>query len=188
MHQITLRKKVPFISGKPSMTERELDERVKGGAKLVLLDDLVLDVSGFIAAHPGGKFLIEHNVGKDVSKFFYGGYSMEGNMGKKPASGYAHSNYARKIVNGLAIAKINVKNDESALTTICKVDTKKTVKLSKSTSIFFFESENGQVVPNFKSFFPGLRMTQKHFLVRSLEDGLHRHYTSCNVMRPELYN
>ena len=71
MHQITLRKKVPFISGKPSITEKELDDRVKAGAKLVLLDDLVLDVSGFIAAHPGGKFLIEHNVGKDVSKFFY---------------------------------------------------------------------------------------------------------------------
>ena len=62
---------------------------------------------------------------------------MEGNLGKKPASGHAHSNYARKIVNDLAIGKINVKNDEAALTTVCKVNSKRTVKLSKSTSIFF---------------------------------------------------
>ena len=113
---------------------------------------------------------------------------MEGNLGKKPAPGYAHSSYARKIVNDLAIAKINVKNDESALTAVCKVDLKKTIKLSKSTSIFFFESENGEVVLNFKSFFSSLKISQKHFLVRSVEDGLHRHYTTCNAMRPELYN
>ena len=147
-----------------------------------------MDVKAFINSHPGGKFFLQHNVGKDVSKFFYGGYSMEGNLGKKPASGYAHSNYARKIANDLAIGKINVKNDEAALTTVCRVNTKQTVKLSKTTSIFFLESESGMIVPNFKKFFSGLRMTQKHFLVRSVEDGLHRHYTSCNAMRPELYN
>ena len=75
--------------------------------QLVLLDDLVLDVKSFIGSHPGGKFFLKHNIGKDISKFFYGGYSMEGNLGKKPASGHAHSNYARKIVNDLAIGKIN---------------------------------------------------------------------------------
>jgi cytochrome b involved in lipid metabolism len=30
--------------------------------------------------HPGGKFVIEHNIGRDVSKFFYGGYSLDGNL------------------------------------------------------------------------------------------------------------
>ena len=45
--------------------------------KLVILDDLVLDVSEFVNAHPGGRFLLERNSGRDISKFFYGGYSLE---------------------------------------------------------------------------------------------------------------
>jgi len=45
-----------------------------------------------------------HNIGRDVSKFFYGGYSLEGNLGRAPARGHAHSTFARKIVSDLAIA------------------------------------------------------------------------------------
>lgn len=46
---------------------------IEEGRKLILLDDLVLDVEGYMFVHPGGKFLIENNVGRDISKFFYGG-------------------------------------------------------------------------------------------------------------------
>lgn len=42
-----------------------------------MLDNLVLDVTNFFDEHPGGKFSLEHNIGKDVSKFFHGGYSLE---------------------------------------------------------------------------------------------------------------
>jgi cytochrome b involved in lipid metabolism len=42
-----------------------------------VLDDMVLDISDFINTHPGGKFSLSHNIGKDISKFFYGGYSLE---------------------------------------------------------------------------------------------------------------
>jgi hypothetical protein len=40
-------------------------------------------------------------LGRDVSKFFYGGYSLERNIGatNDPPRGHYHSNYARKIVN-----------------------------------------------------------------------------------------
>ena len=36
----------------------EFRKRVEGGEKLVILDDLVLDVSKFAPNHPGGKFAI----------------------------------------------------------------------------------------------------------------------------------
>jgi cytochrome b involved in lipid metabolism len=38
---------------------------------------MVLDIETYMAEHPGGKFSIEHNIGRDISKFFYGGYSLE---------------------------------------------------------------------------------------------------------------
>ena len=53
--------------------------------------------------HPGGKFVLEHTVGSDVSKLFFGGYSLEGNIGQI-TPGHNHSSYARMIVNDLAIA------------------------------------------------------------------------------------
>ena len=45
------------------------------GQQLVILDEYVLNVTDFINKHPGGRFAVKHNIGRDVSKFFYGGYS-----------------------------------------------------------------------------------------------------------------
>ncbi len=49
--------------------------------------------------------MIRHNVGHDISKYFYGGYNLEGNLGKKPAFGHTHSAIARMVVNDLIVAK-----------------------------------------------------------------------------------
>jgi len=50
---------------------------VRSGAKLVILDSYVLDIKNFLNNHPGGRFSVEYNIGRDVSKFFHGGYSLE---------------------------------------------------------------------------------------------------------------
>jgi cytochrome b involved in lipid metabolism len=65
---------------------------------------LVLDISKFMPNHPGGKFSLEHNIGRDVSKFFYGGYALE-NENKMEA--HTHSNTARKVVNSLIKYRLN---------------------------------------------------------------------------------
>lgn len=85
----------------PNITKAEFFDRVHNqDAKLVILDEFVLDVSEFMAKHPGGRFVIEHNIGRDISKFFYGGYSIDGNLkGSRPRPGVNHSNHARLIVN-----------------------------------------------------------------------------------------
>ena len=85
----------------------------QGNRKLVILDDLVLDVTLFANSHPGGRFLIEKNAGKDISKFFHGGYNLE------PLNGgwnHKHSNYARKIVNSLIVARLSEKREEANVT------------------------------------------------------------------------
>lgn len=40
------------------MTIDEFREKIKKGEKLVILDDMVLDVSGFMRNHAGGQFVI----------------------------------------------------------------------------------------------------------------------------------
>jgi cytochrome b involved in lipid metabolism len=37
---------------------------------------MVLDFGDFAMYHPGGKFVLEKNVGRDITKFYYGSYSM----------------------------------------------------------------------------------------------------------------
>ena len=53
--------------------------------------------------HPGGRFSFENNIGRDITKFFYGGDSMESLDHLKP---FAHSNIARNIINTLIIGKL----------------------------------------------------------------------------------
>jgi cytochrome b involved in lipid metabolism len=64
---------------------------------------MVLDISWFKDEHPGGKFSIEMNKGRDVSKYFYGGYSLE-NIDK--VQEHTHSNDARAIVNQLVVGRL----------------------------------------------------------------------------------
>jgi cytochrome b involved in lipid metabolism len=66
------------------MKRKDFFQQIKFGAQYVILDDLVIDVKDFQFQHPGGKFVIQQNIGRDISKFFYGGYSMEDNLGPKP--------------------------------------------------------------------------------------------------------
>jgi stearoyl-CoA desaturase (delta-9 desaturase) len=96
-----MRKGVPLktsVEVTSSMSREEFAQELKRGRKLVLLDDLVLDITEFVSEHPGGKFVMNHNVGRDISKFFFGGYCLEDN--DKPNNrGHNHSVYARMIVN-----------------------------------------------------------------------------------------
>lgn len=86
------------------MDVNEFKERVLKGQQLVILDDLVLDVTKFMPNHPGGKFLLQANIGRDISKYFYGGYQMEN---YSPVSTlHNHTNIARYVVNTLAIARL----------------------------------------------------------------------------------
>jgi cytochrome b involved in lipid metabolism len=75
MHQRYKRQEQPLLESQIIITKMEFEQRVRGGEQLVTLDDLVLDVSSFKYNHPGGKFVVEYNIGRDISKFFYGGYS-----------------------------------------------------------------------------------------------------------------
>jgi hypothetical protein len=61
--------------------------------------------------------------------------------------------------------------------------------VNNTTKVLYLASKNGTVVPNFKKFYPGLSAIGKHFLVRNLDGKkVARHYTVCNVMRPEVYS
>lgn len=63
----------------------------------------MLDIEKYKKYHPGGQFLLDACVGRDVSKFIYGGYILEAQTGLKP---HYHSGTAFSIMNDLVIAKL----------------------------------------------------------------------------------
>lgn len=83
---------------------------------------MVLDISEFIDCHPGGRFVLNTNVGRDISKFFYGGYCLEDNL-KGLSEGYNHSNYARVIVNDLVVGIYQSETKPDIVT--CRVNSKR---------------------------------------------------------------
>ena len=152
----------------------------------------MLDVAGFERAHPGGAFVIEHNIGRDVSKFFWGGYALTGNTPDPTAtvSRIAHSNVAIKIANDLAVARLC---RQSTPRMLARIDTKMTNKVNKHTSTFFFKANFGTsnemhdtstaMIPHnatdhetnlnsvVKSFYGDLSTIGKHFLIGTTIEG-----------------
>jgi cytochrome b involved in lipid metabolism len=63
-------------------------------------------VKEYMDNHPGGRHTLEHNIGRDISKFFYGGYGLDGNAVRGGTKRHTHSNIARAVAEGLAIARL----------------------------------------------------------------------------------
>lgn len=66
-HRRSVAKDVPYEAQVITVSGEEFEDRIRNGEQLVLLEDLVLDISEFKADHPGGQFAIEHMVGRDIS-------------------------------------------------------------------------------------------------------------------------
>lgn len=58
------------------MTPAEIEEAVAEGDSLCVCDNLVLRISGYERIHPGGKFVLVKNYGRDIAKFYYGNYKL----------------------------------------------------------------------------------------------------------------
>lgn len=129
-----------YENGTTDLTVEEFKKRVANGEDLVILDDMVLNVSWFKTEHPGGQFSIEMNLGRDVSKYFYGGYSLE-NIDK--VWEHVHSNDARNIVNQLVVGRLSNKAPRN-LMTISKVDRVANVSGSAKT-VSFVVSGSGAI-------------------------------------------
>ena len=43
---------------------------------IFVLDNQVLNYSEYDLIHPGGRFTFDKNIGRDISKFFYGAYKL----------------------------------------------------------------------------------------------------------------
>ena len=71
---------------------------------MLIFDNLVLNLAGYEKLHPGGKFVLKQNLGRDISKFFNGGYTLVQSAEVRP---HHHSAHALGILKGLIVGVLS---------------------------------------------------------------------------------
>ena len=166
------------------MSREEFDQSILEFKKYVILDDRVIDLTDYIDSHPGGRFVLNHCVGKDVSKFFYGGYSLEGNLGGSIAKGHNHSYYARRIANDLTIAIFEA---DIPVVDRAKMSLKEELCTVQAPDVHTLHLQTSQKKDALRSWYTDERLLGKHFRVEaSFRPLFSRHYTVCNILKPSL--
>ena len=163
------------------ITLKYFKELIKEGRMLVLLDDLIIDIKNYIPNHPGGKKVLLGNIGRDISKFFYGGYQYE-NLNQVDDT-HTHSSDAKALALELVIGVL-----EKSFPSETKVKLKNiSEKVGMLTKTFTFESESKR--EGLQTYYSDLSMMGKHFLVyHPQKKNIKRHYTICNSLEPEMYS
>ena len=97
----------------------------------MILDNQVLDVALFPGQHPGGKFVFTKNYGRDISKFFYGGYKL---VQIPTEISYTHSAVATIQAGQMAVGHIEGQHDCRPVS----MRISERIKVNKNTSTFRF--------------------------------------------------
>ncbi|CDW90265.1 cytochrome b5-like heme steroid binding domain containing protein [Stylonychia lemnae] len=165
---------------KKKISQEQFSKGILSGQQYVLLDDLVLDVSNYKLDHPGGLFLLHHNIGQDISKFFYGGYTYENYIPDK--SGHIHSNAALSFaINKLAVAKLDKQGKIQGKYRI--VERK---SLNTTTSLIRLQSKKTSKQTLYSIL--DINTFGLHYLLSSSENPNHqRQYSFAHSLNPDIY-
>ena len=85
-----------------------IEDAVKAGEPICICDNLVLRTDGYERLHPGGKFTIVKNFGRDIAKFYYGNYALQAGNIIKP---HTHSRQANLILESMIVGVIEDQHD-----------------------------------------------------------------------------
>ena len=143
---------------------------------MVICDNLVLRTAGYERIHPGGKFVITKNFGRDIAKFYYGNYSLTNGKLTKP---HTHTGEANDILHSMIVGYIDDQHDAKEVPT--KIFAKH--ELTDNIATFTFKHLQGKTVRNYKGWYYDLGMVAKHFTVSSRAmPHIKRQYTICQTM------
>lgn len=159
----------------------QFNQLISQGRQLVILDELIIDIKSYIANHPGGQKVLQGNIGRDISKFFYGGYQYENLKGQKDL--HTHSKDALALCSQMVIGSIEKNHGDEY-----QVKLHESSSFNKShTKTFIFKGE--QKRQGLQKYYSDVQMIGKHFLVHhNKKHAVKRHYTICNCLEPNAYD
>ena len=96
--------------------------------------------------HPGGKFTLSKNVGRDISKYFYGAYKLV-NLPNEEL--HSHSPSAMAIANSMIIGHLKGQGELRKI----KVNLVETKKINSVANYFKFKTDDQNQIKPFKSWY-----------------------------------
>ena len=158
------------------------------GYKWALYGNRILDLENW--AHPGGNFIIQQIIGREVSRFLLGSYPLESHVKTKR---WKHSQQAYELIESLTIGMLSDK-PESILVSrhggksgpkIAGWTTKATLYsksvVSETLCRYDIELAGFEIKPYGKS----TSWLGRHFILRTADaPGTGRNYTTANAMTP----
>lgn len=127
---------------------------VENGQQVVLLDDLIIDIKNYTLNHPGGKKVLTANIGRDISKFFYGGYQYENFKGKNDI--HTHSAEARALCQEMVIGVLEKNYASEFSAKLSQVSE----QVGTATNTFIFKSNEARV--GVQTYYSDINMIGKH--------------------------
>ena len=97
--------------GHQSMTLADIKRALQAGRKWLLWRGLVVDVTQFMHSHPGGTFMMEANLGDDVSMWFAG--AAAGDVDGRRF--HVHSARAKRLLLRMVVGAVRVDSEEGDL-------------------------------------------------------------------------
>lgn len=172
------------LKAKPDVNSITVDEfkiMVTGGKQnIVLIENNVIDLKEWEQYHPGGKFVLQKNLGRDITKYWYGGYQMVEHWRNKK---HKHSYMATQIANSLIVAQLEGQLHMSpVLSSITE-----TIEINPQVNCFKLTACDGQkTVDNWKHWYSDTTTFGRYFVVcRNNDTKVRRQYSVCNSVRPK---
>ena len=120
----------------------------------------MIEVENYKQSHPGGKDVMDTNIGRDVSKFFYGGYSMS-----KHSYPYAHTQSAVKVMSTLVKYRLTASvfgKDQVAQTFVAVLSSRTAIVPNVIHTVTFKAATK---VIGLQKHYSDIDMIGRHFLV-----------------------
>lgn len=148
---------------------RQNIEEIKNKIKIAFLDNYIVDITDFIAYHPGGQINLLEATNYDISRYLSATAAINSNFEPNSHKLSTYQHIFEKMI-------IGVFSDDNKLVMYKQVTEyvedeevylSQTRKIAKSTNEFKFTLKNKNSNYNFSRFLPGYDWVGRHYAVKS---------------------
>ena len=145
------------------------------------MNELVLDMGDYIGYHPGGRFVLEKNVGRDISKFYCGSYSILEDLSIVL---HTHGRQADWQVYQMIIGTVEGQKKGAATVAVYK---ERQLNENSHTATFHLHAFDETKKDQYKRFHNSLNHVGQYYIINAKADPYKkRQYTVCNMLIPEI--
>ena len=168
----------------PTMSLDEFKMQLARGRKLCLYCEFVVDLAPLLSAHPGGRLLLERNVGREIGKYMFGCAPAH-----DPVEVHRHSKFAFETLESLVVGRVVMPR---VYMRDCEAPDEECSGWEVGERSPVSRRHNRVEFKNMRMLIPsmcgGVQFLGQNFVLTTKRDRASvRYYAICNCMQPHLY-